>query len=352
MPRIKLTPGRIFFAAITTLVAIQLLVNFEREREMILEIKSEPSGVVCIGRTLVDLPKRMVASYGMTYFAGWHIDTKIESEEAFQKRLQERIVNLASQKNEYGNRSLEFEKDIVGAWNGKIIQFDRESLRSVDNGVVSFEDIVKIEGYLNSGGISFDITAGVNHERDLLKLEHLISRVRAREENEVPTESGFCFDRGIIVGNENPSMSEGITVFAGFPNSNDVAVVIDSTAGTRAPDTLLQRIAASTIRKEYPSSFKNLRIGARKISEHIGEEVLTRVTEDDGRSNHNFVWESIPEKKDVYRPQITMELSTGHNNVEAINKTPFTDREALALWDRITTTLRNRPFVSAAKPVN
>jgi hypothetical protein len=114
----------------------------------------------------------------------------------------------------------------------------------------------------------------------------------------------------------------------------------------------LQRIAASTIRKEFPSSFKNLRIGARQISEHKGEEVLTRVIEDDGRSNHKFVWESIPEKKDIYRPQITMELSTGFNTEDARNKTPFTDREAVALWDRITASLRNRPVTAPANHVD
>ncbi|KQZ34200.1 T6SS immunity protein Tli4 family protein [Duganella sp. Root1480D1] len=352
MPKFKLSPGRILFAVIGTLVAIQLFVNIEREREMIAEIKSEPSSIVCIGRTLVELPMRLVISYGMTYFAGWHIDTKVESEVDFQKRLQGRLEKLAFAKNEYGHRSLEFSKDVGGEWSGQIIQFDRESLKSVENGVVSYEDIVKIEGYLNAKGISFDISAGVNFERDLVKLEHLISRMKVRDENEIPSESGFCFDRGIIVGNENPTLSEGITLFAGYPNSNDVAVVIDSTAGTKAPDTLLQRVAGSSARKEFPSSFKNLRIGSRQINEHIGEEVLTRVIEDDGRSNHNFVWESIPEKKDVYHPQITMEFSTGFNNVEALNRTPFTDSEAIALWDRITTSLRNRPFTTSANPAN
>jgi hypothetical protein len=352
MPDAKLSLGNVLLAGVAVLVAAQLFINFEREREMIAELRSEPSKTVCIGRTLVDIPVPLVASYGMTYFSGWHIRTMIESEETFQRRLQERIQALTIEKNGYGGRSLEFSRDPGGEWTGKIIQFNRKSLRSVDKGVESFEDIVRIEGYLNAEGVSFEIAGGVNFERDLIKLEHIIARMKVRGESEIPTESGFCFYRGIIAGNENSSMSEGITVFAGYPNSNDVAVVIDSTAAAKAPDTLLQRIAASTIRKEFPSSFKNLRIGARQISEHKGEEVLTRVIEDDGRSNHNFVWESIPGKKDIYRPQITMELSTGFNNEEARNKTPFTDREAIALWDRITTSLRNRPITTHATPTN
>jgi hypothetical protein len=352
VPRVNLSMGRTVVAIIAILMALQLSINFVRERTMISEIEHEPSSVVCIGRVLVDMPSRLITTYGMTYFAGWHITTSRETEVDFLERLKGRVSALENSKNEYGSRSLELSKEAGASWKGSILRFDRESLRSVYGGVVSYKDIVKIEGHVHSQGTSFDISGGVRYEGDIDKLENLVSRLRVREPDSVPLESGFCIDRGVIVGSENLSRSEGITVFAGYENSKDVSVVIDSTAGTKAPDTLLQRIAASTIRKEFPSSFKNLRIGARQISEHKGEEVLTRVIEDDGRSNHKFVWESIPEKKDIYRPQITMELSTGFNTEDARNKTPFTDREAVALWDRITASLRNRPVTAPANHVD
>ncbi|WP_161630610.1 T6SS immunity protein Tli4 family protein [Pseudoduganella violaceinigra] len=302
----------------------------------------EPANVVCIGRVLVDMPTSLITTYGMTYFAGWHINTSLESDEKFEVRLRDRIRDLENARNAYGSRSLEFLKAVNGELEGTIFQFDRESLKVVEGGVVSHKDIVKIEAYLHGHGISFDISGGVRHENEIGQLEDLIRNMRVREPGDVLSKNGFCFDRGIILGSENPTLSEGVTVFAGDPTSNDIAVVIDSSAGARATDTLLQRTAASSIRKEYPSSFKNLRIGTRRINEHLGEEVLTRVIEDDGRSNHSFMWESTPVKQDIYHPQITMELSTGHNNNDS-KKTPFTDEEAIALWDRITMTLRTRP---------
>jgi len=260
MSKIQFSIGRILFGLVTLLVVLQLAINYMKERKMIAEIEAEPANLVCIGRVLVDMPSSLITSYGMTYFAGWHITTQLESDESFDERLKVRMNGLETSKNEYGNRSLEFSRDVGGSWKGKILRFNRESLRSVDGGIVSYKDIVQIEGYLHSEGVSFDISGGVRYEDDIQKLEQLVERLRVRDSESLPKESGFCFDHGIILGNDNPSMSEGITVFAGYANSNDVAVVIDSTAGTKAPDTLLQRIAASTIRKEYPSSFKNLRV--------------------------------------------------------------------------------------------
>jgi hypothetical protein len=344
MPKFHLSLGRILSLVIAILVAGQLLVNFYKERKTMAEMDLEPSRVVCIGRILIDLPIRMQSYYGMTYFAGWHITTRTESVESFRARLQERITALSNAKNGYGQESLEATKEAGGDWEGKILQFDRESLRAVDFGVVSYEDIVKIEGLVHSHGISFDFSGGVRTDDDFEKLFALIERLKLRRPEEVPTESGFCIDHGIIVGKENPSLSEGITLFAGAADLPDVSLVVDSTAGTKASDTLLQRVAKSSIRKEYPSSFKNLRHRARQINGHQGEEALTTVTEDNGNSNHSFVWESIPIKEDIYHPQFRVELVTGDNTTLKVNKTPFTDNEAIALWDRITSTLRNRPF--------
>ena len=344
MSKFQITPWRILFATIVAMTAFQLFVNFEKENKMIAELEQEPSHVVCLGRSLIDIPIRLVASYGMTYFAAWHITTNVESAEAFRTRLKERIEELQATKNEYGRQSLEIVKDAGGDWEGKILLFDRESLRAVDNGVESYREIVKIEGYLNAKGISFDISTGVRTEADLEELGDLIKKMRVRGQDEIPRESGFCFDHGIIVGKENPTLSEGITLFAGYPSSDDLAIVLDSTAGAKEPDTLLQRVAAIEERQMYPSSFKDLRIGTRRINSYDGEEVLSRITERDGRSNHSFMWESVPTKKDVYRPLITMELSTGHSSAIEQKRTPFTDSEAIALWDRVTATLRTRPL--------
>lgn len=344
MSKFQITPWRLLLVAIVAMTAFQLVINFDKENKMIAELEQEPSHVVCFGRSLVDIPIRLVASYGMTYFAGWHITTSVESTEAFHTRLKERIEGLQATKNEYGQQSLEIVKDTGGDWDGKILQFDRESLRAVDNGVERYRDIVKIEGHLNAKGISFDISTGVRSESDLEELAHLIVKMKLRGQDEIPRESGFCFDHGIIVGKENPTLSEGITLFAGYPSSDDIAIVLDSTAGAKEPDTLLQRVAVIEGRQMYPASFKDLRIGTRRINSFDGEEVLSRITERDGRSNHSFMWESVPVKKDVCRPLITMELSTGHSKDIEHKRTPFTDSEAIALWDRVTTTLRSRPL--------
>jgi hypothetical protein len=324
------------------MIATQLAFNFAKERAMVAELELEPTRVICLGRSLIDLPTRFVTSYGQTYFAGWQINSHIEVAEAFNARLQQRLDGLIAAKNRYGQPSLEISKDLGGDLQGKILQFDRESLKTVDNGVVSYREVVKFEGHLHAQGISFDISAGLNSESDLEELAQLIKKMRVREQDEIPSESGFCFDHGLIVGKANPTSSESVTLFAGYPNSDDLAIVIDSTAVVKNLDTLLQRVAVIEERQMHPSSFKDLRIGARRINGYDGEEVLSRITERDGRSNHSFMWESVPGKGDIFQPLITFELSTWHSNVIERKRTPFTDSGALALWDHITSTLRSR----------
>jgi hypothetical protein len=198
---------------VVALVVFQLVVNFEKERRAIGEIAQEPSRAVCIGRMLIDLPVRLEPSYGTTYFGGWRIKARIESLEVFRARLLERVDGLSVAKNGYGNRSLEMSRDPEHGWEGKLLQFGRESLKSVDNHIVSYEDTVKIEGLIHSQGVSFDISGGVSRQRRFDSLVLLLRKFKIRGHDEIPEQSGFCFDRGIILGNENPSMSEGITVW-------------------------------------------------------------------------------------------------------------------------------------------
>lgn len=342
MRRPNITIGKLFVLTAFSLIAIQVGSNFSKERKMIDELETDPTRTVCIGRNLVDMPAHLDVTYGMTYFAFWHIQTRIENEESFNARLEEKAKELSIAKNSYGRPSLELVRSVDG-WSGKIFQFSREHFRSISRGEEMTLETVKIEGYVHAQGVSFDITSTDSHEEDLPKLVQLIAKLRVRGTDEIPSESGFCINRGIIVSHDNSTLSEGITAFADNPKVPTVSFVFDSTAGAKSSDTLLHRIASSEIRKEYPSSFKNLRIGHRQINGHDGEEVATRVKEEDGRVNHSFIWESLPVKEDVYRPQIRMEFSTGNSSSTELKKTPYTDAEAIAVWDQITATLRVRP---------
>jgi hypothetical protein len=339
-----LSIGRILSATILGLVAMQLGINFIKERRMIDEINSDPVRTVCIGRSVVDLPVRLDVTYGGGYFAFWHFQTNVESVEAFDARVSARELQLAAAKNGYGHRSLEINKQLSGNWHGRIYQHSRESLKLVKGEDETNKDVLLIEAFVHADGVSFDITGSLATEKEFKSLEQVISRLKLRQPDEIPDVPGFCIDRGIVVGHENPTLSEGITMFVGDRRIPTLSIVFDSTAGTKDPQTLLERAAVNDVRLEFPSSFNDLRTGPRRLNEHDGGEVVESVKEDDGRKNHSFMWQSNPIKEDVYHPQITIEMATGHSNELALMKTPFTDGEAVALWDRVTSTLRTRPF--------
>jgi hypothetical protein len=78
------------------------------------------------------------------------------------------------------------------------------------------------------------------------------------------------------------------------------------------------------------------------INGFYGEEILQRVDELNGVKLHDFMWESFGHTKDVLLPKLTLELSTGIGRPGAPVNSSLSDVEALALWEKISSSLRRR----------
>lgn len=96
------------------------------------------------------------------------------------------------------------------------------------------------------------------------------------------------------------------------------------------------------------SHFHTFRRGPLKIAGIQGEELLERISESNYTASQSFTWESIWKKDDVFAPFLALELSTGHSRISGQPVNPsLSDAEALALWDRMLSTLRVRPTKAA-----
>jgi hypothetical protein len=319
-------------------------------KTMTAEMKDLKLKPMCVGRFLIDIPADAEVSYRGAMISGWSIATYDETDEQFASRLEKKETQLAGEKNEQGRPSLEssYQVDKNGV-RGKIHVFERRLIPHMPAGMSG--ENVRIEAMIRVQKHSFNLTIKYADDKDLKELAELVTQFRSREENEIPTEAGFCFEGGFITEPITVGQKERTTMFVGLNGHPDVSIALSMIAGITTPRTLLQRDADASDGDENSSRFHTFRRGPRPWNGEAGEEVLERAHEFNGNYCHAFMWELIHNKTDnVFTPLMSFELSTGHSQPGTTVDSSLTDAEALVLWDKMLSSLRVRPVV-AAKPV-
>ena len=90
---------------------------------------------------------------------------------------------------------------------------------------------------------------------------------------------------------------------------------------------------------------ETLREGERAMGPWQGDELLERLPHHDGMpSVHSFRFITPGKAKDMLHPTVDLKLRTGvQENELAAVKPSLTDDETVALWDKLTSTIRVRP---------
>lgn len=185
--------------------------------------------------------------------------------------------------------------------------------------------------------------------------------LRLREEGEIPTEPGNCIPYGFIK-QSNYDEQEMIDAGLYFPSFPDVTFSVSSNKNAymdysselyekmHTELSLLGRIDIAKKRqgKNYPSRTL-LREGKRQVQHWQGEESLIRRI--DGA--HDFEWTLVGKPRDVAYPSVLvahMYTKVAHNTVGAAKTASLTDEEAIALWDKLLSSLKFRVKVPGAPP--
>lgn len=198
---------------------------------------------------------------------------------------------------------------------------------------------------------SFNLTIKYADDKDLKELAQLVTQFRSREENEIPTEAGFCFEGGFITEPITVRQTERTNMFVGLNGHPDVSIMLNMTAGITTNETLLERHDRTSVGDKYRSRFHLFRRGTVTLNGQAGEELLERVHELNGNYGHKFMWEAVHNKTDsVFTPDMSFEMSTGNGQPGTTVDASLTDAEALVLWNKMLSSLRVRPVV-AAQPV-
>jgi hypothetical protein len=303
----------------------------------------------CVGRFLIDLPASMDYSHSRAYMDGLWISGQEETQQAFEARVLARQAAIDAVPNQQGKKNMEkIEAYDNNGFTGKIFIFGRDITKGEENGKPVDWVNVALEAYVHSHGKSFTFTTDA-YDVDLTgDLRRLIDKLRLVSEKEIPTAAGFCFGPGMFVDPLPADFTEGVTLFAGFPDHPDLAMALDTRAGLgpRGPGPLdrYERVRAEEPLWQKPL-FKELRKRKRKIDKIEGDEILIRGNELNFVTVYAFDWEVYGTQHDVFVPFMHLEISTGHPvHAGARPVTSFLGEEALIqLWDKIMSSLRARP---------
>jgi hypothetical protein len=308
---------------------------------------TETMKTVCVGRFLIDVPAEARVSFRGAFLAGWDISIyPDETDEQFKARLESREAELKAEKNERDGISLEkaisVEREGI---RGKIFVFDRmwthwfEYEKRVDS------TLAATNAYVRTNGTSVDFTSKLGDDR-LTELARFVRQIQPLKEGEVPSEPGFCFGRAMIKDPLLASQHERVTMFLSLKDHPDFLIAFDTMAGLKPDEPLLARDAKN--RPEFASMIKSLRRGPRSIGGIPGEEMVDRFNEKNGTSAHSCEWESISKQDSVFQPELSLEFSTGNplrTGAPPIDSS-LTDDAVLALWDKMSSSIRVRPTKS------
>lgn len=262
------------------------------------------------------------------------------------------------------------------------IKFNNPTSEIIYNGIGPIEDswqiqyfeneYTKNEGdiyfntYITKGNITFTIgdstpegqTKQSAEQKQVVRAKNL----HLRKEDEIPAESGNCIPYGFIFDN---SYNEQEIVNTGLylPSFPDVTFSISSNKNAygdyspaefeknvRGDLSLIHRIQQAKDRQgnRYPKRTV-LREGKRSVQHWQGEESLIRRTD----GVHDFEWALVGKPKDIANPsvlEVRMYTKVAHNIVGAAEASSLTDEEAIALWDKLLSSLKFRVKVPGAPP--
>lgn len=181
----------------------------------------------------------------------------------------------------------------------------------------------------------------VNEVTDLI-----LSKLRYRAPDEIPTDPGLCIEDGFIASNGSPDHGERVQLSLKFAKWPELSLSIDSHMVYKPEPSLIERVDAVPIPGIFKNLFmgiKNVRKGQHDVGPISGEEYLTMVPTDADYKLHQFRWESHFVIDDPYKPMVSIELATGRNPA-GMNKRPtINEKDAVQLFDAVVNSLRLRP---------
>lgn len=303
---------------------------------------------VCVGRFLIDVPATAEVVYGPAHIGG-EITRIPNKGEEIASRVTARLAEIEEQKylaerDRFGPDSL-YGKTIAGQMPGQILVFGRADGVSyrVDSYIRVGNDLYIQEAYPFLEKASY--SAAIDN------LNSVATRLQERRDAIVPSAPGLCID-GAFVVDVGRQEFEWVTAGVRFKEFDDVHFSVsmakkDEFIEADALEPRLQQAQQDASRTGHGGWYSRIRIlreGERQIGKWKGVEALARKPAlDDAEESHEFAFVSHGEPKNPLLPVLDVKLDSGVlGNKAGARKPSITDEEAVAIWDRITNSIRVR----------
>lgn len=324
----------------------------------------------CVGRFLIDLPSD--ADLGSSQGVGYNRDVVIKtvgkmSADAFKTYMTRIETEYKAKKNRRERASYFFGTNKPGT--------DSQIFERLVDDEGTFDSRL-IEGYKWSSGTVFKLTVkaietslekpkdasetrstGMDVDQRKKYITDLLSKLRSRDVNEIPTEPGLCFDSGFLArkaqGSAELENDEEFSAGVSFKAHPDVSFSLHTYTRQASDSTLLDNKDLDKLIAQNKGHV--LRKGSVKLSGiSQAEEWLAEGETDDAnlvngkrlRGNY-FVLEANSKISDFLTPKLRLTMQTGQSilvdNKNTTEGPTLSDTQALALWDAVSKTLRPRP---------
>ncbi|WP_231755945.1 MULTISPECIES: T6SS immunity protein Tli4 family protein [unclassified Burkholderia] len=305
----------------------------------------------CVGRFVFDRPTTSEISNQRYEYRGDKLETqynvslpeykaKIEAREKELRTMQR--VNPVNLKEKTGLAWLE--KSFSPTNNSRVFIFQEGVAKSsklpFDSDIYVFDEnkLFHVVGGIGSSAI--------DRAEDIYN--DTVRRIKARDNWKVPTESGFCFDGGIVAGSSKytEELSQSFALMPGRPALLVIQMreSINQDQGKPLTKTLPD-LRAQMDRVAGSGSYRILRQGKRTVGGMDGEEVLFEL-KDGPITSYRFYLLAPGDPSTLAKPHTAIQLLLGSPSPDLPPDqatSPVDETGALQTWDTLLNSLRLRP---------
>lgn len=312
----------------------------------------------CIGRFIVDAPSDTF-TFGRAKVNGVALDATPMSRDAFVKEMKETEGKLRETKSVFGYKFL-YEHGMGPTADTRYFihlktpNESSDSSRTIDaykwaNGYqiklsITGSDFTESIYKSTPSVMNLDVKNDVPQKSRLVF--ELLTRVRGRDENVIPTEVGMCFFGGFLAG--NAQVNEDVSSQFILKTATDVSFGVETNSGIKEATTLLQRKDQIKSMLRNAEGGRTIRNGPLLLPEVRAEEWLMAGLSPRLIPGTFFMLEANSTTSSAQTPLIGVEMHNGWPApdglpAQKLEKASLTESEAIALWDTVSRTLRPRP---------
>ncbi|QEM82115.1 T6SS immunity protein Tli4 family protein [Halomonas binhaiensis] len=325
---------------------------------------------VCIGRFMVEMPKRMELAYSSLSVN----DAKI-SAQPMSRQMYERLITRRQRELENMERvdpeDAPFLKNIIREED--LVIFDRnedtgtsdsgrvlEGYRLIDN--TMFKVSVKATDLSDDKYTEWRTHLTDNKSGRMQEIRYLLDNLSPLASGDIPEKPGLCFENGFLAGgaegtipgHEAPFRIENVTMRYIDRERKDVYFNITTDSWLHQDTTLLDSLSEakdSLSQDDNGALLRHGKVALEGIDQ--AEELLVAMTNTASRNDiryTDFSLEANSLEGNRLAPQVVIVLKNGAYSMvvdekdrENLEKPSLTDAEAIGLWDAVTRTFHPRP---------